>query len=39
MLYGYGLIVAGTLILGTVLLAIALNRAREWWERRHDRHS
>ena len=35
MFYGYGLFVAGFLIGGTVLLAIGLNRAREWWERRH----
>ena len=37
MLYGYGLIVAGLLIGGTVLLAIAVNRAREWWESRRGR--
>ena len=34
MLYGYGLVFAGFLIVGTVLLAIAVNRAREWWEGR-----
>ena len=34
MLYGYGLVIAGFLIGGTVLLAIAVNRAREWWEDR-----
>jgi hypothetical protein len=37
MLYGYGLIVAATLIGGTVLLAIGINRAREWWEQRRSR--
>lgn len=37
MLYGYGLIVAATLIGGTVLLAIGINRAREWWEERRSR--
>jgi hypothetical protein len=36
-LYGYGLIVAAILIGGTVLLAIGLNGAREWWERRRSR--
>jgi hypothetical protein len=34
MLYGYGLVFAGVLIGGTVLAAIVLNRAREWWEER-----
>jgi hypothetical protein len=34
MLYGYGLLIAGFLIGGTVLLAIGINRAREWWEGR-----
>ena len=37
MLYGYGLIVAAFLIGGTVLVAIGLNGAREWWERRRSR--
>jgi len=37
MLYGYGLVIAGFLIGGTVLLAVAVNRAREWWESRRDR--
>lgn len=37
MLYGYGLLVAATLIGGTVLLAIGINRAREWWEERRSR--
>ena len=37
MMYGYGLVVAALLIGGTVLLAIALNAAREWWERRRAR--
>jgi len=35
MLYGYGLLIAGFLIGGTVLAAMALNRAREWWDGRH----
>ena len=38
MLYGYGLFIAGFLIGGTVLLAIGINRAREWWESRRDRN-
>ncbi len=38
MLYGMGLIIAATLIGGTVVLAIAINRAREWWEQRRERH-
>ena len=38
MLYGYGLFIAGFLICSTVLLAIGINRAREWWESRRDRH-
>ncbi len=33
-MYFYGLFVAGTLIVGTVLLAMALNRLRDWWEQR-----
>ena len=37
MLYGMGLIVAACLIGGTGLLAMALNRAREWWESRRNR--
>ncbi len=37
MLYGYGLVIAGMLIGGTVLLAVGLNRVREWWEARRDR--
>ena len=37
MLYGMGLVLAGILIGGTVVLAIGINRAREWWEQRHDR--
>jgi hypothetical protein len=37
MLYGLGLVVAAVLIGATVLLAIGINRAREWWEQRHDR--
>ena len=37
MLYGYGLVFAGALIGGTVLLAIGINRAREWWEDRRRR--
>jgi hypothetical protein len=36
-LYGEGLFIAGFLIGGTVLLAIGLNRAREWWESRRNR--
>jgi hypothetical protein len=35
--YGPGLFVAGFLIGGTVLLAILINRVREWWESRGDR--
>jgi hypothetical protein len=31
------LVVAAFLIGGTVLLAILLNRLREWWERRRAR--
>jgi hypothetical protein len=34
MLYAYGLVFAGLMIGGTVLAAIAFNRAREWWEGR-----
>ena len=37
MFYSYGLVVAAFLIGGTVLLAIGINRVREWWEQRHDR--
>ncbi len=37
MMYGYGLVVATLLIGGTVLLAIAINALREWWERRRAR--
>ena len=33
-MYFYGLFVASFLIVGTVLLAIGINRAREWWEAR-----
>lgn len=33
-MYFYGLIVATTLIVGTVLLAMGINRLREWWEAR-----
>jgi hypothetical protein len=36
-LYGFGLIVAAFLIGATVLVAIGLNGAREWWERRRSR--
>jgi hypothetical protein len=36
-LYGYGLVVAALLIGGTVLLAMLLNRLREWRERRRAR--
>jgi hypothetical protein len=39
MLYGYGLIVAAFLIGGTVVLAMGLNRAREWWQARRSRRS
>ena len=37
MLYGMGLVIAGSLIGATVMLAIGINRAREWWEQRRDR--
>ncbi len=37
MMYGYGLVVAAFLIGGTVVLAIGINAAREWWERRRAR--
>lgn len=37
MLYGPGLLVAFTLIGGTVLLAIFINWLREWFEARRDR--
>jgi hypothetical protein len=37
-LYFYGMFVAGFLIGGTVLLAIGINRVREWWERRERAH-
>jgi len=33
-MYFYGLFVAGFLIAGTVLLAMGINRAREWWDAR-----
>ena len=33
-MYFYGLFVAAFLIGGTVLLAIGINRVREWWESR-----
>jgi len=36
--YLYGLFVAAFLIGGTVLAGIAINRAREWWEQRHERN-
>jgi len=32
--YFYGLIVATTLIAGTIGLAMGINRIREWWEDR-----
>jgi hypothetical protein len=32
--YFYGLIVATTLIAGTIVLAMGINRLREWWEQR-----
>lgn len=38
MFYDYGLVFAGLMIGGTVLLAIGINRAREWWESRRGRH-
>lgn len=34
MSYASGLVVAAVLIGGTVLLAIGINRVREWWESR-----
>ena len=34
MMYGYGIVIAGFLIGGTVLLGLVVNRAREWWEGR-----
>lgn len=37
MFYDTGLVIAVFLIGGTVLLAIAINRAREWWESRRRR--
>ena len=33
-MYFYGLIVATTLIAGTIGLAMGINRIREWWEDR-----
>lgn len=33
-MYLYGLVVASILITGTVLVAIGINRVREWFERR-----
>ena len=36
-MYLYGLFVAGFLITGTVLVAMVINRLREWWERRAPR--
>jgi hypothetical protein len=33
-MYFYGLFVASFLIGGTVLLAMGINRLREWWEAR-----
>ena len=36
-MYFYGLIVATTLIGGTIVLAMGINRVREWWERRDHR--
>ncbi len=33
-MYFYGLIVATTLIVGTVLVAMGINRLRERWEQR-----
>jgi hypothetical protein len=35
--YDTGLLIAGFLIGGTVLLAIGLNRVREWWDSRRGR--
>jgi hypothetical protein len=32
--YFYGIIVATFLITSTVLLAMGINRIREWWEQR-----
>jgi len=32
--YAYGLVNAGILIVGTVVLAILINRVREWFEAR-----
>ena len=34
MLYGYGIVIAGFLVGGTVGLAMLINRVREWWEAR-----
>ena len=36
-MYFYGLIVATTLIGGTIVLAMGINRLREWWEQRAHR--
>ena len=35
-MYFYGLIVATFLVGGVVLLAIGINRVREWWEEREQ---
>lgn len=37
-MYLYGLFVAAFLIGGTVLLAMGINRVREWWESRRSRN-
>ena len=37
-MYAYGLIFAGVMIVGTVLLAMGFNRVREWFERRASRN-
>jgi len=36
-MYLYGLFVAFFLITGTVLVAMGINRLREWWESRTSR--
>ena len=38
-MYAYGLVNAGILIVGTVLLAMLINRVREWFEARAARKS
>ena len=38
-MYFYGLFVAGFLITGTVVLAIGINRAREWWKSARKRRT